>query len=270
MLCLPLAFWACGDDSSSGASDDDYSADSSSSVIPGTDRESSGSENLKTAWDYLNPDIDYGEFTDARDGQTYRTVKIGEQIWMAQNLNYAYNEPTVTEDSSSFCFGNAPDSCAKHGRLYLWSAAMDSAAVFSDNGKGCGYGSTCSASGTVRGVCPEGWHLPSYDEWDALLTAVGGSSTAGMMLKSQTGWKSYSGVPAGSDAYGFSALPAGYRHVNNGDFHDAGYSAFFRSSSEGNSDGAYSMFLYYDYEDACLGNYYKLDAFSVRCLKNSN
>lgn len=209
------------------------------------------------------------DFTDDRDGQIYKTVKIGEQTWMAQNLNYAYNEPTEELDSSSFCYENEPDSCAKYGRLYLWSAAMDSAAVFSDDGKGCGYSSTCNLSGTVRGVCPEGWHLPSQEEWNTLLAAVGGFSTAATMLKSQTGWNSYSGVPAGSDAYNFSALPAGV-YYSNGSFTDVGYDAYFWSFSEDDNDLVYSVNLYY-YNVYAFQNFIpKLYAFSVRCLKNSN
>ena len=256
-----------GDDEDTGSK-----SNSSSSVIPSNVEGSSDSKNLKTAWDYLNPDIDYGEFTDERDGQVYKTVKIGSQTWMAENLNYAYNERTA----KSYCynnyynnyFNNSADSCAKYGRLYLWSAAMDSAAVFSDGGKGCGVGKTCRPSGIVRGVCPEGWHLPSYDEWNALHTAVGGPSIAGTMLKSQTGWTMYSGILAGSDAYGFSALPAGSRS-NDGYFYSAGNYAIFWSSCEYNRFGAYRMNLYDASEDAYLDYYYaKNTAFSVRCLKD--
>ncbi len=102
--------------------------------------------------------------TDARDGQRYRTVEIGTQTWMAENLNYNYNEGTAR----SYCYDDDPANCEKYGRLYTWSAAMDSAAVFSESGKDCGYGPTCSVSGNVRGVCPEGWHLPSNEEWNTI------------------------------------------------------------------------------------------------------
>ena len=61
---------------------------------------------------------------DDRDGQTYKTVKIGSQWWMAENLNYAYLQPTASEDSSSFCYNNLPENCEKYGRLYLWSAMI--------------------------------------------------------------------------------------------------------------------------------------------------
>ena len=114
----------------------------------------------KENWQYLNPAISYEMFKDARDGQIYKSVKIGNQVWMAENLNYDYNEGTA----KSYCYNDEQESCAKYGRLYTWAAAMDSAGVFGDGGKGCGFLVTCSATEPVRGVCPAGWHLPSKAE----------------------------------------------------------------------------------------------------------
>lgn len=124
---------------------------------------------------------EYGSLYDERDGQTYKTVRIGDQIWMAENLNYAYLQPTATLDSSSRCENNDPDSCAKYGRLYIWSAAIDSAAVFSSSGKGFGDGvgsqTIAEPSGPlllIRGICPAGWRLPSaVDDWFELQSATG-------------------------------------------------------------------------------------------------
>lgn len=202
-------------------------------------------------------DVVTGTLTDSRDGQTYRTVKIGDQVWMAENLNF------VTDNS--WCYGDDPVNCAKYGRLYTWAAAMDSVGTWSTNGKGCGYyGKICSPTYPVRGVCPKGWHLPSYDEWDALSTAVGGSSTAGTKLKFVTGW---SDSGNGTDTFGFSALPAGYRD-NNGSYFNEGNLAYFWSSSEYGSLNAYNVSLYYNDVYAFLFNYDKLDGFSVRCLED--
>ncbi len=111
----------------------------------------------------------YGILVDDRDGQIYKTLRINKQIWMVENLNYAYLQPTSTLDSSSWCYENNLDDCKKYGRLYLWSAAVDSASVFSDDGKGCGFYDSNEdwhkcLDEKVRGVCPEGWHLPSYNE----------------------------------------------------------------------------------------------------------
>ena len=229
---------------------------------------------------------EYGSLTDSRDGQTYRTVKIGGQVWMAENLNYAYTgvpyrfyeeyfDETYTSDSTSWCYDNDPANCAKYGRLYTWAAAMDSVGTWSANGKGCGDGKTCSVASAgsatlVRGVCPKGWHLPSYDEWEALFTAVGGSSTAGSKLKSATGWawNDHDDISGnGTDAFGFSALPAGYRD-GDGDYNYEGYHAYFWSSTGSSSNRAYSMSLDYYDDNAGMADSYKDTAFSVRCLKD--
>ena len=210
----------------------------------------------------------YGEFVDTRDKKVYKTVIIGEgtkaQTWMAQNLNYDYNEGIA----ESHCYSDDDANCDKYGRLYTWSAAMDSAGVFSNDCKGCGYGTVYSAGGTIQGVCPEGWHLPNKAEWDTLFTNVGGEDVAGRMLKSEEGWNDYSESTEGIDSYGFSALPAGYRDYY-GDFYKAGLYANFWSSSEYDSKYAYSMYLGYDGEDANLDNSIKYFAFSVRCVQNN-
>jgi len=198
--------------------------------------------------------------TDLRDGLTYKTVKIGTQTWMAENLNY--------ETGNSYCYN---DNCTKYGRLYTWAAAMDSAGTWSANGKGCGYEKTCSPTYPVRGVCPKGWHLPSQSEWEALIVAVDGSiteytssNTAGSKLKSVTGWYDDGN---GEDTFGFSALPAGYRDINGDCYYEGNY-AYFWSSTEYLSYYAYYMRLYYGIGYASLYNYYKNYGLSVRCVKD--
>ena len=279
---LGFALTACDDSSSAGGDGGETStksSNSSSSSVTPSDVEGSS----KTAWDYLNPDINYGEFTDERDGQVYKTVKIGGQVWMAENLNYAYtgvpfDNGNYSSDSTSWCYDNAPANCAKYGRLYTWAAAMDSVGEWSTNGKGCGLDNTCSVASTgsatlVRGICPKGWHLPSNDEWKDLIVAVDGSiteytssNTAGSKLKSQTGWTASSGI-TNEDAFGFSALPAGYRG-NGGDYYSEGNDARFWSSTV-SSYYAYFMELYFYIDSASLYNNYKCNGFSVRCLKDS-
>ena len=216
---------------------------------------------------------EYGTLTDDRDGQTYKTVKIGDQVWMAENLNYRYIQQTYNgaeEDSSSYCYSDDPANCAKYGRLYLWSAAMDSAGIIPGNtANGCGYGEYCNLGNVkVRGVCPEGWHLPDTTEWDALFTAVGEWATAGKMLKSTEGWNDYEGTSGnGSDAYAFSALPAGDRN-GFGHFYYEGNLAYFWSSTEYDSNYAYYMRLHYNYDGAYLNGNCKDYGFSVRCLRD--
>ena len=214
---------------------------------------------------------EYGTLTDSRDGQTYKTVTIGTQTWMAENLNYAYTDVPYSyaayeSDSTSWCFDNALDNCAMYGRLYTWSVAMDSVGVWSTKGKGCGYDKTCNvdSAGSVRGICPEGWHLPTQTEWGTLFAAVGGMSTAGKMLKSTSGWTSNGN---GTDGYSFAALPADSRTAG-GDYRNKGYFTNFWSSSEKDSGTVYTMSLTYYVENADLTYRYKPEGLSVRCVKD--
>jgi len=253
-------------DSREGSSSSSKAKSSSSSA-----KSSSSSAKSSSSVAYVEPcrtdsvdTCEYGELVDERDGQTYKTVKIGTQTWMAENLNYAYLQQTRSFDSISWCYNDSVEYCAKYGRLYTWAAAMDSAGTWSANGKGCGYGKTCSPTYPVRGVCPEGWHLPTQMEGNTLFTAVGGELTAGKMLKSTSGWI-ISGN--GTDAYSFSALPAG-RRFNKGGYYDEGHNAHFWSSTEDDSDDAYDMYLFYYYAAALLTDFTKYNGFSVRCLKD--
>ena len=137
----------------------------------------------------------YGEMTDERDGQVYKTVYVEsiDRTWMIQNLNYAYLQPTAELDSSSWCQNDDPENCEKDGRLYIWSAAMDSAALFSEDGKDCGYGVRCDYPEPdtanffwywiVRGVCPAGWHLPNSDEWSEFIFAALGGYRSTILAK---------------------------------------------------------------------------------------
>ncbi len=216
-----------------------------------------------------------GELVDNRDGQHYRTVKIGSQTWMAENLNYKVE--------SSVCSDNQDSNCTKYGRLYTWGAAVGKSE--SD----CSPKEKCSLpSGNIQGVCPSGWHLPTKAEWDALITSVGGKianvldalTIVSNALKSANGWP-YVGVgwvSNGWDVYSFSALPAG------DNFNYAGRNAFFWSSTECEYnalwDGAYRLFLsVYDSlapayssisngREIGLGKDSKLYGYSIRCLQD--
>ena len=252
-------------DSKSSSSDEKSS--SSSSVVPTV----SVASPCKTA---TGDNCEYGTLTDDRDGQTYKTVKIGDQVWMAENLNYRYIQQTddgAEEDSSSYCYNDDPANCAKYGRLYLWSAAMDSAGIIPGNtANGCGYWDNCNLGNVkVRGVCPEGWHLPDTTEWNALFNAVGGKETAGTMLKSTEGWDDrHDGTSGnGSDIFDFSALPAGYRNTQ-GHYGSVGGDAFFWSSTQNGKTNAYYMDLYNNYDYGSLNNLDKDVAYSIRCLKD--
>ncbi|MBR2020944.1 MAG: hypothetical protein IJ939_00775, partial [Clostridia bacterium] len=147
ILACAAMLVACGDDGS------DFStrpSDDSSSSRAKSSSSAKSSDSVVGCKTEKEDNCEYSELADDRDGQTYKTVKIGDQWWMAENLNY--------ETDSSFCYKDSAEFCEKYGRLYTWDAVVD--------------------------VCPDGWHLPSKAEWETLITAVGGRATAGKMLKS--------------------------------------------------------------------------------------
>ncbi len=216
---------------------------------------------------YLNQELladdVYDTLRDSRDGQYYLTVVIGEQTWMAQNLNYLYMGSEYTD----YCSKNStnPDTCIKRGRYYTWAAANDSAAVFSNARKSCGNGNTCKSTATVRGVCPEGWHLPSSKEWLELRTTVG--DLPGTKLKAMRWWTKDYGGTVGTDDYGFSALPAGMKNTQT--FEGLANNAYYWSSTD--STTAKAKFAYFDRgqemkPDSIINKVYGL---SIRCLKDS-
>ena len=213
---------------------------------------------------YLNPNVDYGEMTDSRDGQVYKTVKIGDQVWMAENLNF--------ETAASSCYNDSSKYCDKYGRLYTWAAAVGKSE------EECGLGKECNlSSGNVRGVCPDGWYLPSEADYATLIEAVGGEKGAGTKLKSTSGWNDDDGESGnGTDAFGFSALAAG---ISNAGYYGMGYTTSFWGSTECGSEGvpetgngcAYAMWLDYDDVNVNLRSYAAKDlGYSVRCVKLDN
>jgi len=197
-----------------------------------------------------NNTVTYGSLRDARDGRTYKTVQIGSQTWMAENLNY-------TADSS-WCYANSTDSCAKYGRLYQWAALMDTSDLYSS--------ALLNAPLPHQGLCPSGWHVPSDMEWSVLVNDVD-SANAGTALKSATGWFNSGN---GSDQWGFNALPAGYRHNYAGwRIDNSGGLTFFWSSSESDASTATFRSLYYNTNDMANGVYSKIGSgLSARCIQN--
>jgi len=187
--------------------------------------------------------------TDSRDGQQYRTVEIGKQIWMAENLNYA---PT---SDNSWCYYDIDDSCTKYGRLYDWNAAMN--------------------------VCPMGWHLPSVQEWGDLMRAAGserkqynkkwgnhidtfwGWDNAGKLLKAKSGWIDDGN---GTDNYGFSALPGG---GSDGEyFADIGCGGWWWTANEAEANMAHLRYMTSTDGNVREDTYRKHEGFSVRCVQD--
>jgi uncharacterized protein (TIGR02145 family) len=142
-------------------------------------------------------------YTDPRDGKTYKTAKIGEQVWLAENLNYAAD--------SSRCYNDSTAYCEKYGRLYNWETAIK--------------------------ACPSGWHLPSQKEWHTLVKFAGGYEIAGKKLKAVNGWNKDDN---GTDEFGFSALPGGYGSLVSEFFNVGGFGHWW-SSNERND--AYNIYI---------------------------
>ena len=197
--------------------------------------------------------VSYDSLVDSRDGQVYKTVVIGTQTWMAENLNYEYNHGTA----KSYC--SQKDSSCKMGRFYTWAAAMDSAAVFSDGGKDCGNGIVCDASHPVRGACPEGWHLPNKRDWNKLYSSVDSltSDSVGTALKSTSGWQNKTN---GTDIFGFGGYPINYE--NYGNFVE------YWSSSEITPTSSYNYNLSYISEDLRELQRNKTSPRTIRCVKD--
>jgi len=183
-------------------------------------------------------------FTDERDGKTYKYAEIGEQVWMAENLNYA------GENGIGKCYDNKEANCDTYGRLYNWPTAM---------------GGLASSVKSVQGICPAGWHLPSDAEWTALTDFAGGLATAGTKLKASNGWTT-SSVSTPTDDYGFSALPGGY-NLPNGFSNIGGYGRWWSATEQ---QSGYPYYRMMSYTDEKIGSsYYKgTDGYySIRCVK---
>lgn len=175
-------------------------------------------------------------FLDNRDGRYYKTVKIGNQIWMAENLSYETVGSGWLYDEDNLCL-------EKYGRLYTWETASD--------------------------VCPAGWHLPDYEEWKALESYIsndGFDNNEGIALKATTEWF-YNSSYHGTDFYGFTALPGGYRG-SSGSYNDKSATARFWTSSSFDSNNSYSICLYYDSRAIHTVSLNKHNGLSVRCIKD--
>ncbi len=207
-------------------------------------------------------------FTDPRDGNHYNTVKIGNQIWMAENLKYL---PSVVGpgtgsqttpyyyvygyDGTNITDAKATANYTTYGVLYNWSAAMNGAAS-----------STANPSG-VQGVCPTGWHLPSDAEWTELTDYLGETSVAGGKLK-ETGTTHWTSPNTGAtNETGFTALPGGYRSTN-GSFFGIGNLGLWWSATELNASNAWYRLMYYDLSNVDSYDCNKEFGFSVRCVRD--
>ena len=196
-----------------------------------------GGENSVSETIVISP---FSQFTDERDGNTYKIVKIGNQVWMAENLNY--------DIVGSWVYNNISSNANIYGRLYNWETA-------------------CS-------VCPSGWHLPSDEEWKILEMAIGMSQidandssyrgfNEGAKLKATSGWFNHGG---GTDEYGFTAIPGGINRAGN--YYFWGSNAFFWSKTQYGNNSAWFRTLGCDKEEIYRNHDKDYHGYSVRCLKN--
>ncbi len=239
LFALPLLLIACNSDSSSNTTPDESSSEQeiSSSSIGASSSENVSSNHLsstpRSSASELSSSVkasaasneSSGTFTDLRDGHIYKwqrfTVSIGapvrNPVYMAENLAY---KPS---SGNSWCYLDLEENCDKYGRLYSWETAMDGAPSSQKHPSG------------VQGICPEGWHLPSLQEWETLTENAKYKNT----YMNLTGWNS-EGTTVPTNKSGFSALPAGFRYAeessdDNGNviwFNGEGFAASFWSSTK--------------------------------------
>jgi uncharacterized protein (TIGR02145 family) len=210
-----------------------------------------------------NNSISYATMTD-QEGNSYKTVVIGAQEWMAENLKTsiyrngdAIANPTIDENWATTSSGawvlpnNSPTFECPYGKLYNWFTCVD-----------------------TRELCPSGWRVPGNSEWDTLTNFLGGPSYAGDLMRSTGNIASNNGlwIPNNSNASnssGFSGLPAGYCLGGGLIFENIGYGSFFWAGSEHNSTGGYYRLLLAGNNDVEAGAFDKQAGFSVRCMRSA-
>lgn len=207
----------------------------------------------------FNAALTYGTVTDI-EGTTYKTITIGTQTWMAENLRttrYRNGEeiPEVTNNTAwknlstdAYCnYENSTDKdhIATFGRLYNWFAVSDS-----------------------RNLAPEGWHTATDADWSLLEAFLGNSTVAGGKLKETTPLHWAAPNAGNSNLSGFTALPGGRREYTDGSFINLGYDGFWWTSSAYNPDYSWYRYMHYNVSDCYRANFHKQYGFSVRCVKD--
>lgn len=265
-----LSLVACGDDSSDfiAKSGNESGEKSSSSGASSSSFEEEPEVSCDLETEYNEQE---GTLTDGRDCHVYKTVKIGDQVWMAENLNYKVE--------NSFCLKNDPKNCSKFGRLYTWSGAVGKP------GDEC-QEERCNFPSGYRGVCPEGWHLSDIADWNLLIETAGGEKEAPKKLKSTSGWNdgtlndstvygscgnmdgwdvSYNGT----DDYGFTVLPAGNGIYLKIDGNCQGVRAEFWLLKENDYDRSGAYIVEFQKNYMIMESIQKIATCSVRCVKDN-
>lgn len=215
-----------------------------------------------------NAEIDtcqYGVLEDERDGQKYKTIVIGEQTWMAQNLNY-----DIGDNRRQSCYDNEPDFCSRFGKLYSWPGAMNYDVNRCQDATSCALASN-------QGICPDGWSVPVLEDWDTLWMNVGYVSENQAIdslykykviraLMTDTSYITWDRSGKG-DYFGFSATEHGYKASSKGSFWSiySSHSAYW-TSDQYSSTQSYVASIYSGSVD--FDQYSKTAQFAVRCIKN--
>jgi uncharacterized protein (TIGR02145 family) len=237
-------------------------------IMPGISEPNNTVGTLHTcgATNVHNANLSYGTMTD-QQGNVYKTIVIGSQEWMAENLNTSIyrNGDAIATDLTNIEWQNTINT-----HLGAWAYHNDDASY------ACPYGKLYNwyACADPRQLCPTGWHVPTDTEWNDLINYLGGNEIAGFEMKtkgsveSRTGlW--YSGYQNASNNSGFSGTPGDARYPN-GVYSSIGYTGYWWSSSENsfNTNVASMSFLSYSLNDALRNDYDKQAGFSVRCLRD--
>lgn len=218
--------------------------------------------------------ITYGTFTDSRDGNVYKTVKIGNQVWMAENLRYKGNRA----EQGSFAYDDDPEMEKKYGRLYTWSAAMNIAPKYDEESVPFPIKKKMEQK-NYRGIAPEGWHIPTKEEFETLLNYVRSNikypkdSRVSAALRLPGEWEA---EKEGTNRFGFSVLPAGLRFCEDSQFYALGSTAAFWSSNadllninDGTSYyGKDGRLVIVPGNGVCISGSRKANAYSLRCLQD--
>jgi len=174
-----------------------------------------------------------GTVSDLRDGKQYKTVKIGTQTWMAENLAYKAT-------SGCYAYENNESNAKIYGYLYNWE--------------------------TAKKVCPSGWRLSSKDDWSALLTYLGGELIAGEKLKEAGTNHWQKPISPSTNESGFTAIPGGFRNEK-GEFYVLGYNCWWWCSTEEDTERANQVLIFGHTKDVTISYINKNNGFSVRCVK---
>jgi uncharacterized protein (TIGR02145 family) len=203
--------------------------------------------------------VDPNSYTDPRDGKKYKTIQIGTQIWMAENLRATvYNDGSkisfVTNNgiwagltAGAYCwYDNDTTNRNTYGALYNWYAVTDR-----------------------RNICPAGWHVPTDAEWVTMETLLGGGTEAGGKLKETEFMHWQSPNTGATNKSGFTGLPGGYRDKEfNGAFHNLRSAGYFWTSTQGSSTHAWMRDLFLMEIGTDRHTYFKAGGLSVRCIRN--